>query len=187
MSELRRLLGVLDDEGEGAGVAPQPGLDQLGALLDRVREAGLAGRARGGRHAAAAAAEPRCHGLPDRPGGADQRAPVCARAATLVRLTWEPAQLRIEILDDGPAAGAGARRRFRARAGRHARACRAGRGSTGSRAAARRRVRGPGVAAAGDGGVVTHADERPVRRAPRRPRTGSSSPTTRRSSGLASG
>ena len=29
------------------------------------------------------------------------------RAATLVRLTWEPAQLRIEILDDGPAAGAG--------------------------------------------------------------------------------
>ena len=24
------------------------------------------------------------------------------QAATLVRLTWEPAQLRIEILDDGP-------------------------------------------------------------------------------------
>ena len=28
------------------------------------------------------------------------------RAATLVRLTWEPVQLRVEILDEGPAASA---------------------------------------------------------------------------------
>ena len=78
MAELRRLLGVLDDEGEGPGVAPQPGIDQLGVLLDRVRDAGLPARARGGRHAAARAAELRRHGLPDRPGGADQRASVRA-------------------------------------------------------------------------------------------------------------
>ncbi len=107
MSELRRLLGVLDDEGEGAGVAPQPGLDQLGVLLDRVREAGLP-------------AELEVAGTPrPLPPSLDvtvyrivQEALTNAlryarRAATLVRLTWEPAQLRIEILDDGPAAGAG--------------------------------------------------------------------------------
>ena len=108
MSELRRLLGVLDDEGEGAGVAPQPGLDQLGTLLDRVREAGLP-------------AELEVAGTPrPLPPSLDvtvyrivQEALTNAlryarRAATLVRLTWEPAQLRIEILDDGPAAEAGA-------------------------------------------------------------------------------
>ena len=107
MSELRRLLGVLDDEGEGAGVAPQPGLDQLEVLLDRVREAGLP-------------AELEVAGTPrPLPPSLDvtvyrivQEALTNAlryarRAATLVRLTWEPAQLRIEILDDGPAAGAG--------------------------------------------------------------------------------
>ena len=108
MTELRRLLGVLDDEGEGAGVAPQPGLDQLGTLLDRVREAGLP-------------AELEVAGTPrPLPPSLDvtvyrivQEALTNAlryarRAATLVRLTWEPAQLRIEILDDGPAAEAGA-------------------------------------------------------------------------------
>ncbi len=107
MSELRRLLGVLDDEGEGAGVAPQPGLDQLEVLLDRVREAGLP-------------AELEVAGTPrPLPPSLDvtvyrivQEALTNAlryarQAATLVRLTWEPAQLRIEILDDGPAAEAG--------------------------------------------------------------------------------
>ena len=41
MAELRRLLGVLNDDGEATSLAPQPGLSQLGALVDRVREAGL--------------------------------------------------------------------------------------------------------------------------------------------------
>jgi signal transduction histidine kinase len=39
LNELRRLLGVVaDDE---AGILPQPGLDRLGELIDRVRAAGL--------------------------------------------------------------------------------------------------------------------------------------------------
>ncbi|MET9771497.1 histidine kinase [Streptomyces sp. NPDC006415] len=54
MTELRHVMGLLttDDEGEGAGtgadpadpateLAPQPGLDQLAALVGRVRDAGL--------------------------------------------------------------------------------------------------------------------------------------------------
>jgi len=102
MQELRRLLGVLDEDGEGAGVAPQPGVDQIGVLLDRVREAGLP-------------AELEVAGTP-RPlppsldvtvyrivqEGLTNALRYARRAATLVRLTWEPAQLRIEILDDGP-------------------------------------------------------------------------------------
>ncbi|HEY7076112.1 MAG TPA: histidine kinase [Solirubrobacteraceae bacterium] len=39
--EMRRLLGVLREDGDGAGVAPQPGLSQLEALAAGVREAGL--------------------------------------------------------------------------------------------------------------------------------------------------
>ena len=106
MMELRRLLGVLDEDGDGAGVAPQPGVDQLGILLDRVRDAGLP-------------AELEVAGTP-RPlppsldvtvyrivqEGLTNALRYARRAATLVRLTWEPAQLRIEILDDGPVSAA---------------------------------------------------------------------------------
>jgi len=42
MSELRRVLGVLREEQEGAGpLSPQPGIQDLDALLARVRAAGL--------------------------------------------------------------------------------------------------------------------------------------------------
>ena len=41
LAELRRLLGVLRSDGEAAPLAPQPGLDQLGRLVDDTRAAGL--------------------------------------------------------------------------------------------------------------------------------------------------
>ncbi|HEY7969961.1 MAG TPA: histidine kinase, partial [Candidatus Limnocylindrales bacterium] len=104
MAELRRLLGVLNDDGEATSVAPQPGMDQLGALVDRVREAGLP-------------AELAIDGTPrSLPASLDttiyrivQEALTNAlryarRAATLVRVTFDDAQVRVEILDDGPAA-----------------------------------------------------------------------------------
>jgi len=104
MSELRRLLGVLNDDGEATSVAPQPGLGQLGALVDRVREAGLP-------------AELTIDGTPrSLPASLDttiyrivQEALTNAlryarRAATLVRVTFDETQVRVEILDDGPSA-----------------------------------------------------------------------------------
>jgi len=44
MAELRRLFGVLRSDGERAPLAPQPGLDQLPRLVERVGSAGLAVR-----------------------------------------------------------------------------------------------------------------------------------------------
>jgi signal transduction histidine kinase len=41
MAELRRLLGVLNEDGTPAPMAPQPGTDRLESLVARVREAGL--------------------------------------------------------------------------------------------------------------------------------------------------
>jgi signal transduction histidine kinase len=41
LSEMRRLLGALREEGEAGGLAPQPSLEHIGALLDDVRGAGL--------------------------------------------------------------------------------------------------------------------------------------------------
>lgn len=41
MAELRRLLGVLGEDGSDAPLAPQPGLENLDVLVSRVREAGL--------------------------------------------------------------------------------------------------------------------------------------------------
>ena len=41
MAEMRRLFGVLHDQGEAASLAPQPGLAELERLLGRVRDTGI--------------------------------------------------------------------------------------------------------------------------------------------------
>jgi signal transduction histidine kinase len=41
IAELGRLLGILREHGEEVGLAPQPGLDDIGGLLDQARGAGL--------------------------------------------------------------------------------------------------------------------------------------------------
>ena len=41
LTEMRRLLGAMRDEGQDAELAPQPGLDSLESLLDEVGRAGL--------------------------------------------------------------------------------------------------------------------------------------------------
>ncbi len=73
LEEMRRLIGVLKDESEGLSLAPQPGLRDLETLLTTVRDAGLAGRGVGRRHAAGTLARCRPHGLPLDPGSAHQR------------------------------------------------------------------------------------------------------------------
>jgi signal transduction histidine kinase len=106
MAELRRLLGVLNDEGEASGLTPQPGIDQLGPLVDRVRQAGLP-------------AELEIDGTPRAlPPSLDVTAyriiqealtnalRYARQARTLVHVSYEPQQVRVEVLDDGPAGDA---------------------------------------------------------------------------------
>lgn len=52
LDELRRLLGLLSEESEDAALAPAPGLDSIGALVERVTAAGLPVElhVKGGRH-----------------------------------------------------------------------------------------------------------------------------------------
>ena len=73
LAETRRLLGVLRDPGEETGLAPQPGIDELGALADSVRAAGVpVNLVVSGDHVALTRGRGRVR-LPHRAGGADQR------------------------------------------------------------------------------------------------------------------
>jgi signal transduction histidine kinase len=102
MGELRHLLAVLNDDGEIGGIAPQPGVEQLEGLIGRVRDAGLpVGLSISG--------EPR----PLAPGvditayrivqeALTNALRYAGGARTFVELAFEPAELRVEVLDDGP-------------------------------------------------------------------------------------
>jgi signal transduction histidine kinase len=46
LAEMRRLLGAMRHDGDGVELAPQPGLDRLGALIDELGRAGLPVRMR---------------------------------------------------------------------------------------------------------------------------------------------
>jgi len=106
MAELRQFLGVLGGADEEAGVAPQPGLAELTALVDRVRQAGLAARLEVDGDA------------PPLPAPVDVAAyrivqealtnalRYAGGARTLVHLSYEPSQLLIEVSDDGPSTAA---------------------------------------------------------------------------------
>jgi signal transduction histidine kinase len=103
MAELRRLLGVLGDDGETATLAPTPGVGQLGSLVERVRLAGLAAEL-----AVDGPARPLPALLDMTVYRIAQEALTNAlryaqQARTLVHLSYGVAQVQLEILDDGPA------------------------------------------------------------------------------------
>jgi signal transduction histidine kinase len=108
MDELRRVLGVLrDDAGATIEHAPQPGLDQLDALLDAARGAGTPVRLiRQGR------AQPLAAGVDLAAYRIVQEALTNARrhapgAAVDVELRYADERLQLAVRDDGPgAAGA---------------------------------------------------------------------------------
>jgi signal transduction histidine kinase len=106
MTELRRFLGALSDDGddEAAGLAPQPGIAELSALLDRVREAGLPALLEidGEARAVPASLDVTVYRIVQE--ALTNALRYAQRAATLVHLSWEAEQLRVEILDDGPTA-----------------------------------------------------------------------------------
>jgi signal transduction histidine kinase len=102
LSELRRLLGVIrTEEDEDPALAPQPGLDRLAQLLDQVRAAGLP---------VELAVEGQRSSLPPGLDLAAYRMVQEALTNTLkhanashakVTLRFGPAELAIDVLDDG--------------------------------------------------------------------------------------
>jgi signal transduction histidine kinase len=102
LAEMRRLLGILKADGDGDGRTPQPGLADLGELLDSMRATGLA-------------VEVVVEGSPRRlPPGVDLSAYRIVQealtnvlrhaggASARVLIRHEPDALELEIADDGP-------------------------------------------------------------------------------------
>jgi signal transduction histidine kinase len=102
MAELRRLLGVLAEEGEDAGIAPQAGLAQMPALLEWVRDAGLfvSLEVEGEERPLPVGIDVTAYRIAQE---ALTNALRYARAPTIVHLAHEPGHLRLEVLDEGPA------------------------------------------------------------------------------------
>ena len=107
MAELRRFLGAMSEDDEAAGIAPQPGIGALPTLVDRVRDAGLAASLEvdGAPRLVPASLDTTVYRIVQE--ALTNALRYARQAATLVRLSWEPDQLRVEILDDGPATAEG--------------------------------------------------------------------------------
>jgi signal transduction histidine kinase len=101
LRELRQLLGLLTDQTAGPSIAPQPGLDQLNALVDRVGQAGLV-------------VDLEVHGTPrPLPAGLDLTAyrivqealtnalKYATGAVTHVHVAFDETELRLEVVDSG--------------------------------------------------------------------------------------
>jgi signal transduction histidine kinase len=101
LRELRQLLGLLTDQTSGPSLTPQPGLDQLNALVDRVGQAGLT-------------VDLQVEGTPrPLPVGLDLTAyrilqealtnalKYAKGAVTHVRVAFDETELRLEVVDSG--------------------------------------------------------------------------------------
>jgi signal transduction histidine kinase len=105
LAEMRRLLGAMRSDGD-AGLAPQPGLDRLDALVDEVTRAGLPTelQVEGRRVPLSRALDLSAYRIVQE-GLTNVRKHAEASKAQ-VTVHYEPAELRIEIRDDGKGAGA---------------------------------------------------------------------------------
>jgi signal transduction histidine kinase len=99
--EMRRLLAAMRSEGDDVELGPQPGLDNLESLADEVKRAGLPVRLHvdGNRHALPRAIELSAYRIVQE---GLTNALKHARATNAdVTVRYEPAELRIEVRDDG--------------------------------------------------------------------------------------
>jgi signal transduction histidine kinase len=101
MTELRSLLGVLSHDVSDLALAPQPGLDQLEPLLQRVREAGLPVELRieGEARPLPVGVDLAAYRIVQE--GLTNALKYAGMAHTEVVLDYREAELKVEILDDG--------------------------------------------------------------------------------------
>jgi signal transduction histidine kinase len=101
LAEMRRLLGILKADGDGDGRAPQPGLADLGELLDSMRATGLAVEAivEGSSRPLPPGVDLSAYRIVQEALTNTLRHAGGASARVLVR--YEPDALELEIADDG--------------------------------------------------------------------------------------
>ena len=106
MTELRSLLGILSDTGEDLALAPQPGVAQLDALVQQVRDAGLpvALRIQGQQRPLPAGIELTVYRVVQE--ALTNALKHSGLAQTDVILDYQEAELKLEVLDQGTAARA---------------------------------------------------------------------------------
>jgi signal transduction histidine kinase len=104
-AEMRRLVGVLRDDGEAAALVPQPTVGEIPALLDRLASAGLEVdlEIAGIQREVPAGVELSAYRIVQE-ALTNTLKHAGARHAT-VRLVWSQDHLDVEVSDDGPAAG----------------------------------------------------------------------------------
>ncbi|GAB3198567.1 hypothetical protein GCM10027261_26330 [Geodermatophilus arenarius] len=108
LAEMHRLVGVLRTDGDRAELTPAPGLADVGTVVEQVRAAGLPTvlTVAGDPVPLTAGAQLAVHRLVQEALTNVLRHARGARSAT-VRLDWHPAELTVEVVDDGaPAAAA---------------------------------------------------------------------------------
>jgi signal transduction histidine kinase len=105
LGELRTVLGVLRDAGDGAPRAPAPGLARLGDLVDSAAAAGLTVQVRedGTRPELPASVDLAAYRIIQE--ALTNSARHSGGAAATVRLGYRPDGVLVEITDDGPPAG----------------------------------------------------------------------------------
>ena len=105
-AEMRRLVGVLRDDGEAAALAPQPTVGEIPALLARLASAGLDVdlEIEGTRREAPAGVELSAYRIVQEALTNTLKHSGAGHAT--VRLSWSQDHLEVEVRDDGPAAGA---------------------------------------------------------------------------------
>jgi len=102
LAEMRRLLGVLREDGDGGALAPQPGLAQLPELVERVRATGLDVTFETGGAASHVAPSLDLSAYRIVQEALTNVRKHAAGAGARVRVTWEPRALVLEVRDDGP-------------------------------------------------------------------------------------
>ena len=102
MTELRRIVGVLGDAGDEVELAPQPGVGQIGALVDRVVEAGLPVELRieGDARPLSPTVDVTVYRIVQE--GLTNALKYAGRARTLVALEFRDTDIKVEISDEGP-------------------------------------------------------------------------------------
>jgi signal transduction histidine kinase len=107
LSEMSRLLGMLREGGEELGLAPQPGVGDLEALVEQTREAGLGVElvVEGARRSLPPGLDLSAYRIVQEALTNARKHAGDARAE--VRLCYRADTLEIEVLDDGPGSGNG--------------------------------------------------------------------------------